>query len=168
MSNAHGVVIKNGVLLEWKTCDRYVRIPDTVKIIGQNAIPKGAETVEIPNSVIEIGEGAFCGCYNLERIVIPESVTKIGSRSFSGCESLCSVVIENGDVEIGESAFVDCEKLADANGFVIVKDILFNYFGCRSSSFAAIDNPHERGEIRSIWYGIIVPLRRWNSSRCPG
>lgn len=130
MSNAHGVVIKNGVLLEWKTCDRYVRIPDTVKIIGQNAIPKGAETVEIPNSVIEIGEGAFCGCYNLERIVIPESVTKIGSRSFSGCESLCSVVIENGDVEIGESAFVDCEKLADANGFVIVKDILFNYFGC--------------------------------------
>lgn len=129
MATVNDIVIKNGVLLEWKTCDRYVEIPNTVRVIGPNAIPKGAETVEIPSSVIEIGEGAFCGCYELERIVIPESVTKIGSRSFSGCENLCSVVIENSDVEIGESAFVDCEKLADANGFVVVKNILFNYFG---------------------------------------
>ena len=48
------VTIKNGVLVEWKTFDQEVIIPDTVKVIGCNAIPKGAEIVHIPNSVIEI------------------------------------------------------------------------------------------------------------------
>ncbi len=46
------------------------------------------KTVEIPDSMINIGKGAFTDCINLEKIIIPESVTKIGNYAFSYCEKL--------------------------------------------------------------------------------
>ena len=44
-------------------------------------------------------------CENLQSIDIPESVTQIGSMAFTGCSSLTSIVIPQGVTEIGESAF---------------------------------------------------------------
>ena len=49
------------------------------------------EAVELPESLTEIGAGAFRGCKSLKRIVIPESVTVIEAETFYGCEALTEV-----------------------------------------------------------------------------
>ena len=57
-------------------------------------IPHGFEgatnlkSINIPDSIKEIGERAFSFTVALEEIVIPESVAKIGKDAFLGCENL--------------------------------------------------------------------------------
>lgn len=65
----------------------------------------------LPNSVTEIEEGAFKGCYELKSIIIPNSVTKIGDEAFSGCKNLKSITIPNSVIGIGEFAFESCYGL---------------------------------------------------------
>ena len=50
-------------------------------------------SIVIPNSVTNIGEGAFCGCSGITSITIPESVTSVGTTAFQNCTSLTSVTI---------------------------------------------------------------------------
>lgn len=81
---------------------------------------KALEKIEIPDSIIKIGDFAFSGCYHLKAIDIPESVTEIGDNAFSFCESLEEInisdsVTEIGELEIGEFAFGDCESLKSIN-----------------------------------------------------
>jgi hypothetical protein len=45
------------------------------------------------------------------------------------CEALTSLLIPEGVKRIGKDAFKGCEGLADANGLVIVRDVLYDYFG---------------------------------------
>ena len=61
---------------------------------GANAIPEDAfagrtdiTTVVLPDSVTEIGDGAFSGCTNLEDINL-DNVTKLGEGCFEGCDAL--------------------------------------------------------------------------------
>ncbi len=64
------------------------------------------EQIEIPNSVTEIGRGAFLGS-GLKEISISDSVTKIGSDAFNGCY-LSSITIPDSVTEIEEEAFNNC------------------------------------------------------------
>lgn len=56
--------------------------------IGASAFSDCANltSITIPNSVISIGEGAFCGS-GLTSIIIPDGVTSIGELAFEDCES---------------------------------------------------------------------------------
>jgi len=72
-----------------------------LKIVQTNDIA----IVFIPDSVTEIGRGAFRGCTGLTSIVIPDSVTKIGEYAFGGCTGLTSIVIPDSVTEIGRDAF---------------------------------------------------------------
>lgn len=69
------------------------------------------ESIEIPESVNNIGNSAFAGCRSLKSIVIPSGVTSIARSAFSGCESLESVQLPNNDTYIGLYAFSGCRKL---------------------------------------------------------
>ena len=62
-------------------------------------------TIAIPDSVTEIGNGAFDSCTDLISVIIPQSVTRIGAYAFAGCTSLRSVVLPASVTEIGENAF---------------------------------------------------------------
>ena len=92
---------------------RSVRIPGTVKKIGDNAF-QGCDKltdINIPGSVEQIGEGMFWGCRSLRRIVIPGSVKRIGNRLFEDCTELSEVVILDGVKAIGNSTFSGCTAL---------------------------------------------------------
>jgi hypothetical protein len=60
------------------------------------------QTIEIPDSVTTIGEGAFADCESLQKIAIPSSIEEIGSNPFCGCHNLTiesfsnRYIIENG------------------------------------------------------------------------
>lgn len=53
--------------------------------------PKVKGPVTIPDSVTEIGGGAFEGCSSLASVTIPDGVTSIGNYAFYGCSSLATV-----------------------------------------------------------------------------
>ena len=73
--------------------------------------PKGKTNVEIPNSMINIGNSAFEGCSSLTNIEIPNSVTNIGNNAFEGCSSLTNIEIPNSVTSIGKDAFDGCKAL---------------------------------------------------------
>ena len=92
----------------------FYAVPQSVTSIGEYAfggdIPS-LKTVIIPDTVTEIGNGAFMDFYGLEYIDIPTSVTEIGDNAFNGCSQLASITIPNSVTEIGASAFRLCSSL---------------------------------------------------------
>ena len=82
--------------------------------------------------VTSIGNFAFENCRRLTGVTIPNSVTSIGSAAFKGCSGLTSVTVPNSVTSIGDFAFSGCSGLADANGFVIVRNVLYRYIGDES------------------------------------
>ena len=131
MSNASDFLIENGVLKEYNGLGRDVVVPEGVTSIGNLAF-KGCsslKSITIPDGVTSIGDWAFWYCSSLTSITLPDGVTSIGDWAFSNCRSLMSITLPEGVMSIGERAFFDCKGLADQSGVVIVKGILFDYFG---------------------------------------
>ena len=67
--------------------------------------------IVVPNSVIDIGYGAFNGCSSMSSITIGENVRKIDGSAFYGCLSLLSLDIPASVSQIGEMAFKECSSL---------------------------------------------------------
>ena len=107
-----------------------VTMPESVKRIEGYAFSYCYDltNVTIGSGVTSIGMAAFMDC-GLESVTIDNSVTSIGDYAFSGCSGLTSVTIPDSVTSIGANAFSGCSGLADANGFVIVRNILFGYEG---------------------------------------
>jgi len=77
------------------------------------ACPNGKTgSLNIPTSVITIGNSAFMNCQNLTgSLTIPVSVTSIESAAFSNCKGLTgSLIIPNSVLTIGNGAFNNCES----------------------------------------------------------
>jgi len=107
-----------------------VTIPASVISIGRNAFEKcyNLQSVNIPPQVTEIGEETFCWCKNLIQVRIDGTVTSIRDRAFYGCEKLIAVSLSTAAI-VDSTAFCKCESLADRSGFVILRKILFGYYG---------------------------------------
>ena len=111
--------IENGVLLDVKKEDlenTLLVIPYGVTKIGDLACFDLLElkyiTFPIPNTVKEIGEGAFCNCANLDFINIPEGVEKIGDRAFCRCTNMNTAFLSPSVKYLGDSAFERCYSLS--------------------------------------------------------
>ena len=77
-----------------------VTLPSTIVSISPYAFCGCAfSSFTIPNSVKNIGFGAFSECKNLTSITIPKGVTGIGRYLFSGCSSLGSINVESGNTK---------------------------------------------------------------------
>lgn len=81
-----------------------------VKTIGNDAFKgdKNIQKVYIPDGIISIGDNAFGGCTALKEITIPDSVTFIGNYAFDECESLTEAIIPAGVDSIGMYTFAGC------------------------------------------------------------
>ena len=97
-----------------------IRIPSkiegyTVTSLGANFIAGNTVVnhVIIPDTVRNLGNGAFYNCSSLSSIDIPSGVTTIGAGVFGYCTSLKTVKIPSSVTSIGNEAFFGCEKLTD-------------------------------------------------------
>ena len=72
------------------------------------------KSINIPESVTNLGENCFWGC-TFTSINIPSSVTSIGESCFGCCESLVSITIPSSVKSIGDYCFYDCQRLSSAN-----------------------------------------------------
>lgn len=63
------------------------------------------KTINVPETVNEIGENAFCQCYALNEIMLPEGLKEINSSLFFGCNQLTIVGIPESVSTIKQGAF---------------------------------------------------------------
>lgn len=68
-------------------------------------------TVDLPNSLYEIGGQAFGYCTALESIELPQMVSVIGMNAFGDCTSLKSIVIPDNVTSLPKDLFVRCSSL---------------------------------------------------------
>ena len=90
-----------------------INLPNSVTSIGDGAFYgcSALQTITIPNSVTSIGKYAFYNCSNLRNITIPHSVISIGNFAFNLCTSLQTITIPNSVTSVGISAFSGCTSL---------------------------------------------------------
>ena len=90
-----------------------VTIPDSVKIIGDNAFKNctALEEVRFGKNVTEISAYAFNGCTALKKIEIPDGVMMLGEYAFADCTSLSCVHLGSGLKRIYSGTFIGCKAL---------------------------------------------------------
>ena len=78
--------------------------------------------------VTRIGMYAFDWCTKITSVTIPATVTSISDWAFEDCTSL-RLDLPETVTYIGPGAFRGCEAMANADGFVIVRGVLYDYCG---------------------------------------
>lgn len=68
-------------------------------------------SVELPDSVIKIGNSAFSGCTAIQKISIPDKVETINPFTFCNCRALVDVTVGTRVKTIGNAAFSGCTAL---------------------------------------------------------
>ena len=91
-----------------------VNLPDSIVRIGNSAFSwcQKLKTITIPESVTFIGENAFNCCYALKELRIPGNISKISDGMFGHCSALASITIPESVTTIGVSAFESCSNLS--------------------------------------------------------
>ena len=81
-----------------------LNIPETVISIGDYAFyeSSGFEEVQLPDSLKSIGDYAFYHT-QIKRVEIPDSVERIGSHAFGSCSQLVSISLSNSLTMISDS-----------------------------------------------------------------
>ncbi|MBQ9081879.1 MAG: leucine-rich repeat domain-containing protein [Clostridia bacterium] len=105
---------------------RAITLPDSLTSIGDAAFMNctGLESITIPSGVTRIGDETFRDCEWLNGVHLPGSVRSIGKAAFRNCARLKHITIPDNVTDIGAEAFLRCAGLADAQGLVIVRNVL--------------------------------------------
>ena len=129
-------------------------IPDSVTDIGDGAFGgcSSLPNIVIPNSVTSIGDYAFSDCRSLSNIVIPDSVTAIGDSAFSGCSSLSNIVISDSVTAIGDFAFLGCSSLSN----IVIPDSVTAIGKCAFSDCRSLSNIVIPDSVTAIGYGAFL------------
>ena len=97
-------------------------------------------TYRITCGEAEIGNGIKSAIYSGTEgeVSVPEhidgyKVTRIAANAFIGCSKLTAVNIPSGVKHIGDDAFFRCSGMANSKGLVVVRDVLYGYFGTGTS-----------------------------------
>ena len=109
--------------------------------------------VELPDSIVNIGEGAFSYCSNLKKINLPEGLIKISGRLFSHCNHLTDINIPDSVTSIGEMAFYGCDGLKSVYIPKNVKSIGNQTFGiCGSLNINVAEDNHNYSDINGVLF----------------
>lgn len=87
-------------------------LPHTVTEIGQGAF-NGAKlkSVELPDSVTTVGDSVFAACKELVSVKLSQNLRRLSYNMFNNCPNLNAVDIGDGTSSIGGNAFYACESL---------------------------------------------------------
>lgn len=93
-----------------------IKLPDNLTAIPDYAFDACKFTsIDIPNSVVSIGNSAFYECTSLKEVSLSENLTSIGSKAFYGCSALGSITIPGSVVSMKGQSFYGCDALKQVN-----------------------------------------------------
>ena len=152
--------IKDGKFIKYNEIDKdeVVIVPEGITVIGEKAfdfsnlyvrelyLPKSltaledyslailylVKSLEIPETVEYVGDGAFFGWRSLEKVKIPQKLKKITTEMFGMCDDLKIVEKHNEIDEVGHSAFYDCGKLKKFDFTGVKKIGVYAFYNCKS------------------------------------
>ena len=90
-----------------------VQLPNTIKNIHQGAFQGCTQLkkVSLPQNLTFLGGAAFQQCISLENIEIPDTISSLGNKTFYGCEQLQIITLPQNLEKLGESVFQRCKNL---------------------------------------------------------
>ena len=98
--------------LEWRTVDRGDYLELTANCLPRDTVGRVVIPREIGGKpVTSIAEGAFSGCTLITSIQIPNSISNVGYKAFSGCSAITSLSIPSSVTNLGASACEGCWNL---------------------------------------------------------
>lgn len=104
----------------------------TMKYILDNAFVNNnnlTNIINLPKSIVHIGNSAFMNCNNINFPALPESLTYIGASGFYGCYSLAVDRLPQNMTQLLPQVFYNCQK------------VTINHFGNSTNGpIAALDN----------------------------
>ena len=116
-------ITKNGEFLKYSAKKKHVVIPSGIKTIGRSAFSGELITsVTFPGTVKKIDKGAFFRCRNLKTVEIPDSVVQIGCEAFANCPAYAEITLPERLKSLENSIFT-------ANDFIITDGKLIDYQG---------------------------------------
>ncbi|MBQ6029312.1 MAG: leucine-rich repeat domain-containing protein, partial [Treponema sp.] len=110
--------------------------------IEKNAFDRARKlvSIDLPDSVTELGQNLFVYCNNLQSVELPASLKKIPSGFLKyGPPQVTGIVIPDGVTEIGESAFWEAKKLETITIPVSVVKICAKAFYCSSDGIRTVN-----------------------------
>ena len=114
MDKLQSITLPNGLVdiqeFTFYECESlsYISIPISVRFISSYAFQHTALTeLEIPDSVVTLGDAVFSRCFNLEKIKLSSLLVSIPERTFDSCKSLREIEIPKNVERIEKEAFSD-------------------------------------------------------------
>ncbi|MBQ9083898.1 MAG: leucine-rich repeat domain-containing protein [Clostridia bacterium] len=134
LADAQGYTIVQSVLFQYSGPGGEVVVPDGVTRIDSWAFGTGLRitSVVLPEGLTIIGPSAFDFCPRMVSVRFPDTLIFIGPAAFRHCSALTRLILPDKPLRIGERAFIGCPGLADERGFVIVRGVLYGYYGSDS------------------------------------
>lgn len=129
-----------------------INLPDSLKEIGNSAFAYCEKLdLTLPNNITSIGESAFDCCRGIKSITIPGTVTEISSNAFNYCSNLSDITISEGVKTIGNGAFEGCPiKTIDLpDSLEVIEYKAFK--GCSS-----LENIYIPDSVKRIEYGAFL------------
>ncbi|MDD3305899.1 MAG: leucine-rich repeat protein [Acetobacterium sp.] len=105
-----------------------IRITEYVGSGGNVTIPASING----KTVLEIGDEAFAGLWELTSITVPNGITSIGEFAFESNENLISANLPNSITHIGWGAFGNCSSLTNINIPTGISSLDDTFYGCLS------------------------------------
>lgn len=110
-----------------------VNLPSTLVKLGNSAFQNlvALSSITIPENVNWIGNATFRGCSALTEIVVPDAVTTLDSYAFQSCTALKEIVLGSGLTTVNASVFKADAALKKVTCRAAVPPV------CKSTSFDA-------------------------------
>lgn len=121
--------------IENGTCDSHAKwgkivLPKQLKYIGDKAFKNNEfNNIELPNTLISIGNDSFVNCLNLTELELPDNVTYVGTNVFNCSPNLQKIKLSSNLKIIRYHAFKMCPILKEIiipDGMEILEEMCFS------------------------------------------
>ncbi|MGN1414806.1 MAG: leucine-rich repeat protein [Anaerovoracaceae bacterium] len=129
-----------------------IEVPDTITELGYASFANlpNLKAVSIPSSVKTFGASLFAWSTSLEEFTIPKNMKEIPNGMFSSCTSLKNVTIHSGVTALGEGAFAGCISLKTIKLPSKLKTIGERCFGTSSADWCGLESISIPNSVTSI------------------
>ena len=107
-----------------------ITVPEGVTILPENVFRGSTylKLVDLPSTMVKIGNNAFNGCTSITQVVIRDGLQEVGVAAFYGMTNLISADLPDTVTRIGDNAFQDCTSLTSFHYPLSLQDVYNGYF----------------------------------------